>query len=87
MYPRRHSPLRSQVMDFLHKCKDVTYANFLTLQKAGLFNFANIKVFSMELAFPITMFMERPSIAYVQEILLAQTVDLNVRCSRNTLMN
>ena len=70
-----------QVMDFLYKCKDVAYANFLTLQKAGLFNFANIKVFTEELAFPFTMFWENRSVAYVQSILLAQYMDLNVRCS------
>lgn len=70
-------PSQEQVMDFLHKCKDAAYANYVTLEKAGLFKFENIKVYSAELATPFTLFWENQSVAYVQSILLAQTMDLN----------
>lgn len=66
-------------MAFLVKCKDVAAANIATLEKAGLFKLDNIKAFTMELSFPFTMFMENKSVAYVQSIVLAQTMDLPVR--------
>jgi hypothetical protein len=66
-------------MDFLTKCKDVAAANYATLAKAGLFKLDNFKAFTMELSFPFVMFMENKSVAYVQSIVLARTMDLNVR--------
>ena len=66
-------------MEFLNKCKDVCAANYATLAKAGLFKLDNFKAFTMELSFPFTMIMENKSVAYVQSIVLGQTMDLNVR--------
>jgi len=68
---------QEQVMEFLNKCKDVCAANYATLAKAGLFKLDNFKAFTMELSFPFTMFMENKSVAYVQSIVLGQTMDLN----------
>ena len=66
-------------MDFLTQTKDVIYANFVTLQQAGLFELDHIKEFTLELGTPFMMIKENQTVAFMQSILLGQTMDLYVR--------
>jgi hypothetical protein len=74
---------QEQLQDNLKKGYNIAKANVQILNEAGLFKMDHIKVFTVELVKPLSP--ELFNVAALQQIILAQASDMNVRALSDLL--